>query len=235
MSQEAVDAFLGNAPFPHDAIRSRLMKQGGPGYMPPAPGSFPPLDEVVAAIRACGALPCYAFLDGTSNGEDDMHALLEGLVARGIAAMVVIPDRNWNVPDAARSRDLAHRLDQALQAAAELNIPVFIGTEMNRPGQLLVDDLSVPALCRHIPQFRRGADLLYAHSVLSRRFGLGLYSQWAEAKAPFWQDRVRLYTALGQLLSPQDDSVERAGSLLATSDIHAALQALAHRDRTDTA
>ena len=227
-STAAVDAFLGDTPFPHDAIRSRLMKQGGPGYMLPDAHSFPSLDTVIAATLACGALPCYPFVDGTSAGERDMAALLSDLTSRGIVGMVLVPDRNWNVADQDRSRDLVVRLHKTLDAAAELDVPVFIGTEMNKPGQLLVDDLRVPALAGYAEQFRRGADMLFAHTSLARKHGLGFQSEWAQEHLPARRERVRLYTSLGRLLSPLDGSVDRAAALLRTAGPQATLEELRH-------
>lgn len=223
---DAVDAFMGDTPYPHDAIRSRLMKQGGPGYMAPGPNSFPPLDSVIAATQSCGGLPCYAFVDGTSSGEQDMARLLEDLIMRGILALVVIPDRNWNVPDEERSRDLVRRLHATLDVASELDLPVFIGTEMNKPGQLLVDDLRVPALAGYARQFRQGADLLFAHTALARGYGLGFQSPWAQAELPSRRERARMYTSLGRLLKPGDDSVDRAARILLSAGPQAALDAL---------
>ncbi|MFO7695771.1 MAG: hypothetical protein R6X16_01255 [Anaerolineae bacterium] len=226
VSVDAVGAFMGDTPFPHDALRSRLMKQGGPGYVGPGPDSFPPLEAVITATRACGALPCYPFVDGTSSGEQDMAALLEDLIARGIVAMVVIPDRNWNVPDEERSRDLVRRLHDTLDTARALTLPIFIGTEMNKPGQLLIDDLLVPALSGHAAQFRDGADFLYAHTALERDYGLGFQSEWAQAELPSRRQRTQLYTALGHLLRPGDDSVARAAALLQSAGHQAGLHAL---------
>jgi len=226
LSVEAVDAFLTDTPFPHDTIRAKLMKQGGPGYMAPTPDSFPPLEDAIAATEACGALPCYPFVDGTSTGEQDMRALLTDLVSRGIVAMVLIPDRNWNVQDTARSQDLVERMNAALQAAERLDLPVFIGTEMNKPGQLLIDDLSVPALHAHSEQFKRGADMLWAHTVLERHHGLGFQSAWARAQVPSRAERAHLYTRLGSVLSPADGSVDKAASLLRSSGLRAAVEIL---------
>jgi hypothetical protein len=225
-SVSKVDAFLGDTPFPHDAIRARLMKQGGPGYMAPGPHSFPPLDAVIAATLACGALPCYPFVDGTSAGERDMAELLSDFTGRGIVGMVLVPDRNWNVAGEDRSRDLVDRLHVTLDAADELDVPVFIGTEMNKPGQLLIDDLRVPSLAEYAGQFRRGADLLFAHTALARWHGLGFQSDWAQEYLPSRCERVRFYTALGRLLSPRDGSIATAAALLRTAGPQAALDAL---------
>ncbi len=204
MAHDAVEAFLGDAPYPHDAMRAKLMKQGGVGYMAPGPDAFPALETVVAAIAACGALPCYAYLDGQSDGEADMAALLEYLVALGTLGLVVIPDRNWNVGDAARRQALVARLHATLDLARELGLPVFIGTEMNKPGQLLIDDLGVPALAPYAEQFIQGADLLHGHTVLQSLHGAGYLSEWARGWLPERRQRAAFYAALGSKLAPQE-------------------------------
>jgi hypothetical protein len=226
MPVEAVDAFLGDVPFPHDAIRGRLMKQGGPGYMAPTPDSFPPLQDAISSTVACGALPCYAFLDGTYSGEQDMSALLEDMLARGVVGMVLIPDRNWNIADKIKARDLVSRLHTTLDLARALDLPVFAGTEMNKPGQLLIDDLSVPALRDYAPDLCRGADFLFAHTALQRAKGLGYQSVWAQQWLPERRPRTRFYTALGSLLSPSDDSITRAAALMRSDGPEAALARL---------
>jgi len=55
----AVDSIIGDVPFPHDAIRARLMKRGGVGYVQPGPKTFPTFDQVNHAIISCGAIPLY--------------------------------------------------------------------------------------------------------------------------------------------------------------------------------
>jgi len=226
LERAAVGAFLGEDPFPHDAIRSKLMKQGGPGYMLPGPGSFPALDEIVDATQACGALPCYAFLDGTNRGEQDMASQLEYLIERGIVALVVIPERNWNVSDAGHAQELVQRLHQALDVAQAMDFPVFIGTEMNKPGQRQIDDLSVPALRAYARQFQQGADMLYAHTALARTGGLGYHSEWARAELPSRAQRARFYGEIGRHMRPADGSIARAASVMQSAGPRAALRAL---------
>jgi hypothetical protein len=206
MPADDVDAFLGGEPHPHDAIRSKLMKQGGVGYMAPGPDAFPPLDRVIATIAACGALPCYAFLDGQSDGEADTTALLENLIERGTLGLVVIPDRNWNVADASLQRELVGRLHATLDLAHDLGLPVFVGTEMNKPGQLQLDDLTVPAMAPYAAQFIQGADLLHAHTILQRMHGTGYLSEWAQSWLPDRRERLAFYAALGSRLQPDTRS-----------------------------
>ena len=58
-------------------VRTRLMKQGGAGYIDPTPDTFPTLGEMNRLIQACEAIPCVAWLDGLSQGEQDMDELLD--------------------------------------------------------------------------------------------------------------------------------------------------------------
>ena len=57
-------------------MRAKLMKRGGAGYAQPVAVSFPTLDDVNRMIIACGALPCFGWLDGLSNGEQRLSELL---------------------------------------------------------------------------------------------------------------------------------------------------------------
>ena len=74
--------------------RLKLIKRGGVGYVHPSPESFPPVQEVNRFVVECGALPCAAWLDGTSPGEQAIEELLELLMSQGVVALNIIPDRN---------------------------------------------------------------------------------------------------------------------------------------------
>lgn len=139
-------------------IRSKLMKQGGVGYVAPKPENFPTLQEMNAFIKGCGAIPTVAWLNGLSAGEADPEALLELHVRYGAGAVTIIPDRNWRAADAEKGARLTAALDKFLAACAKFKLPVLAGTEMNAPGQLLADDFTVPALAKHYSQLAEGAD-----------------------------------------------------------------------------
>ena len=66
-----------------NAVRAKLMKRGGVGYVQPGPDTFPPVDrhftELITGVRA---LPCATWLDGTSTGEQAIEELLDLLIAR---------------------------------------------------------------------------------------------------------------------------------------------------------
>lgn len=185
-----------------NAIRKKLMKRGGVGYVPPAAGTFPRVDEFCRLVRDCRALPCAAWLDGTSPGEQAMPELLALLIEKGAAAVNIIPDRNWNIAD---PREKAVKLDhlyRMVRLADGLDLPVQVGTEMNSPGQKLVDDFDAPELAPLREEFLRGASFIYGHGRLERSWGLGYQSPWARRHLPDRKSRNTFYTAAGRLLRP---------------------------------
>lgn len=141
-------------------IRSKTMKKGGVGYMNPDPASFPTLEEMNKFILDCGAVPTVAWLNGLSGGEADPGRLLDLHMKYGARAITLIPDRNWNYADPAKRAKMAGELDRFIAAAQERDLPILAGTEMNAPGQKLVDDFSVPELAKHLNTFIAGADAL---------------------------------------------------------------------------
>ena len=175
-----VRPLLHNSPALRDLIRSRLMKHGGVGYAQPEEGAFPPLEEVVQMTLSCGALPVAGWLDGTNDGEADPVELFEFLTSKGCVLVNIIPDRNWNVPEAERELKV-RKLHQAVAAARRLHLPILGGTEMNKPGNKFVDDFDSDALAPHLEEFRRGAHIAWGHTLLKMTAGVGYVGQWAEA------------------------------------------------------
>ena len=222
----AVDAFLGDVPFPHDAIRAKLMKQGGVGYVQPDAGTFPPLDDVVRAIVACGALPTYPWLDGLSEGEQRLEELMQLLISKGMVALAIIPDRNWNVPDPDLRAAKVSRLRELVEMARSLDLPLIAGTEMNKAGQKLVDDLEAEPLRPFRRDFIAGADFVYGHTVMQRAFGSGYQSRWAQAHLPTRGQRNAFYLAVGRLVESGPHSVARLARLGPANTPSAMLSAL---------
>ncbi|AKJ64531.1 hypothetical protein [Kiritimatiella glycovorans] len=181
-------------------IRSKLMKRGGPGYVDPDPAAFPALQEFNAFVRGCGAVPAVAWLNGRSGAEADPGALLDAAVEDGAEAVNLVPDRNFTpgVDD-----DLVKNLYAFVDAARARDLPVVAGTEMNSPGNKVVDDFDSAELAPLLPLFREGGHIFYAHSVLEREAGLGMLSDWAVRA--FGGDRAArnaFYADLGEKLSP---------------------------------
>jgi len=182
-----------------NTIRAKTMKRGGAGYVQPDAGAFPKMAEVNAFVRAVGGIPTLTWLNGLSDGERELDRLLDIAMATGVEAINIIPDRNFTpgVED-----ELVANLRAVIGLAAERGLPIVVGTEMNSPGQKFVDDFDAAELAPHVPLFLQGAWIVYAHSVLQRRYGLGYTSEWARRWFGRRAARNAFYEAFGQALKP---------------------------------
>jgi hypothetical protein len=202
MRRDEVARTMGDRVAFQNLLRARLMKKGGVGYVKPTPDSFPTVEEFHRMILPCGALPCATWLDGLSPGEQDIDELLELLIAKGIVALNIIPDRNWNLADPDMRRLKAGKLHEIVEKAAQYALPLNIGTEMNAPGNKLVDDFDAPELVPLRRPFLDGAHFIYGHTVMQRALGLGYGSAWAQGHLPARPDRNAFYTAIGRRVPP---------------------------------
>jgi len=183
-------------------IRGKTMKRGGVGYVQPEGPDFPHLDEVNKFVLAEHGIPTYTWLDGTSAGERDINEMLYVQVAAGTAAINIIPDRNWNIADPDAKKTKVENLYKVVQAARDHGLPILVGTEMNAPGQRFVDDFASPELRPLLPDFLEGAHILYAHTVLQAKAGLGYLSDWARRRFPTVVVKNTFYAELGERLWP---------------------------------
>ena len=196
---EAVLKLLADPPALEEAVRSKLVKKGGLGYEPPSPSGFPPVEEFTAWVRSCEAVPMIAWLDGTSGGEADAKRLLEVMQAAGCAALNIIPDRNWNLKDAHEAAKKRAKLAEIVAACDARGLPLNIGTEMNKRGLPLVDDLSGEALRPHRASFLRGARVLVGHSLLLRYAGFSYAGAGAAAEFPELRRKNAFFERVGGL------------------------------------
>jgi hypothetical protein len=183
-------------------VRAKLMKKGGVGYVQPGEATFPPVERLHELVSACDALPCAAWLDGTSSGEERYEELLQLLISKGVVALNIVPDRNWDIKDAATRELKTRKLYEVVQLARDLDLPLNIGTEMNSFGQKLVDDFSAPELQPVIRDFLDGAYFIYGHTVMQRHVGLGYQSEWAKSYLPMRGQRNDFYTRIGRAVPP---------------------------------
>jgi hypothetical protein len=197
---DQVAATIGDTAKFQNLVRTRLMKHGGAGYVQPSPDTFPLVEPFHEFIEACGALPCAAWLDGTSEGEQAIEELLELLVGKGAVALNIIPDRNWNIVDPDVRRLKVQKLYHVVRLADELDLPLNIGTEMNSFGQKLIDDFDATELAPLRRAFLDGAHFIYGHTALQRALGLGYQSQWARSHLPSRRERNAFYTKVGYLI-----------------------------------
>ena len=201
-SREDLRPLIKDLPKLHNLIRARLMKRGGVGYVQPGPDTFPGIDEFHEFVRGCDALPCATWLDGTSSGEKAIDELLNLLVSKGVVALNIIPDRNWNIADPELKRTKLQNLYDVVRLATALDLPLNIGTEMNAFGQKLIDDFTAPELAPVRDAFLDGAYFIYGHTLLQRAHSLGYQSQWAASHLPSRAERNRFYSAVGRKVPP---------------------------------
>lgn len=194
---EEAAALMANVPAMEETVRSKLAKRGGVGYEQPSPDAFPPVDEFIRWVLSCEAIPMVTWLDGTSEGEKDCRALLEGMRARGAAAVNIIPDRNWNVAKPEERRVKQENLRVVVETAESLGLPLCIGTEMNRAGLPFVDNLDGEALRPHKAAFTRGARILVGHMLLSRFAGYSYVGPAARAEFPEVRTRNAWFESVG--------------------------------------
>ncbi|MBA4387675.1 MAG: hypothetical protein C0404_06815, partial [Verrucomicrobia bacterium] len=134
-------ALMADMPELEESVRAKLVKRGGLGYEQPSPQAFPPVEDFIKWVSSCDAIPMLAWLDGTSGGEKDPRNFLELVTGKGIAAVNIIPDRNWNISNAETRKVKVANLRAFVEEADRMGLPVNIGTEMNKQGLPFVDNL----------------------------------------------------------------------------------------------
>ncbi len=186
-------------------IRAKTMKQGEPGYAKPDKGDFSTMADTNRFILEAGGIPTHTWLNGLSDGEQEIERLLEIAMQSGVAALNIIPDRNHT--PGVKDKKLEN-LYQVVELAEKLHLPVVVGTEMNSPGQKFVDDFDSQELSPLLGVFLKGAYIVYAHSVLQQKAGLGYTSNWAKKSFKGLAEKNEFFQKLGSLLKPeQEDSL----------------------------
>jgi len=189
-------------------MRAKLMKSGGVAYRQPDSDTFPPLDDACFMIRACGAIPASAWVNGVSAGEADVRGHIEFLVSKGIEMVNIIPDRDWNIKK--DKEYILRKTAECVAVADEMELPVIAGTEMNKEGQKFVDDFGARELAPFIGSFLRGARILYGHTLLARALDFGYISD--VALSHFGDDRRAkndFYERVGKAPIPPAEALER--------------------------
>jgi hypothetical protein len=209
-----VAAVIDDRPKFQNVVRARLMKRGGVGYVQPGPDTFPTVEAFHELVLACGALPCAAWLDGTSRGEQAIKELLQLLISKGVVALNIVPDRNWNIADPETKQLKLRKLYEIVEIARQFNLPLNVGTEMNSYGQKLVDDFDAPELAPVKEAFIEGAYFVYGHTVAQRALGLGYQSDWAKTHFSDRAQRNDFYVALGRQVRPGSAGVAHLKAMI---------------------
>lgn len=205
LGEDAGGLDLPDGPKLQGMIRTRMMKRGGVGYIQPGKGSFPQMADMNRFVLAAGGIPTHTWLDGTSDGEQAVEELLEVAMSTGAAALNIIPDRNYTASPEVDGDEKLDNLYRIVEIAEKLHLPVVAGTEMNSPGQKLVDDFESDQLLPLAPVFLKGAHIVYAHSVLQRKSGLGYTSEWARKNFPEAANRNKFFEKLGSAVGPDQE------------------------------
>ena len=203
ISENEVEISLGDRAKLHNLIRTKLLKKGGPGYIDPTPETFPSIDEFHKLILGCGALPTFAWLDGTSKGEQDIEELLLLLIDKGVVAVNIIPDRNWNINDPYVRQKKVKNLNNFIALAKSLDLPINVGTEMNSFGNKLADDFSSIELIPHHQTFLDGAFFVYGHTALQSAYEMGYQSDWSKSYLTTRQERNNFFMNVGKIILPE--------------------------------
>ncbi|MCX6345499.1 MAG: hypothetical protein NT018_10585 [Armatimonadetes bacterium] len=220
ISCDEAAALVMDTPNLHENMRAKLMKFGGVGYVSPSAGSFPSVEQVIEMALGMQAIPTATWLDGANPGESDMPAMFELLASKGVAALNIIPDRNWNIKNSDEKAAKLANLQAVVEAAREIGFPICIGTEMNKVGLPFVDDFSAPELAPFIEDFVEGANFFWGHTALARNVDIGFSSEWADHH--FGDDRLarsRFYANVGKIISPNEESLLAASNLRTGSPI----------------
>ena len=180
-------------------MRDKLIKSGGIAYQTPDASNYPPIELINQLSDQTGTLPTLVWGSGASEGEREEAVLLEFLVQKGLLGLNIVPDRSVNVPDSEKVFKLKC-LHEVVSLAAQLDLSIFIGTEMNMPGHKAVDDLTMPDLAPFKQTFMEGAYLLHAHTLLARHAGLGYRSDWSADQFADRRSRNDFYAKLGARL-----------------------------------
>ncbi|MGF1638866.1 MAG: hypothetical protein ACFCUU_17460 [Cyclobacteriaceae bacterium] len=163
-----MDDLLKNRAALEELVRAKFAKRGGFGYVQPTSETFPKVEEFFQWAQQCGAIPMESWLDGTSEGESDGKALLECSKAKGACALNLIPDRNWNISNPETKAMKMANLKDIINIANSMDMPIHIGTEMNKAGLPFVDDLNGAALKPFKETIIKGASIFIGHAVLAR-------------------------------------------------------------------
>ncbi len=123
------------------------------------------------------------------------------MIDKGAVALNIVPDRNWDIADPEVKAVKVQNLYDVVALAQELDLPLNMGTEMNSPGQKLMDDFDAPELAPVRQAFLDGAYFIYGHTIMQRKLGMGYQSEWA-SQMTTRRERNEFYTAVGKAVPP---------------------------------
>ena len=185
-----------------NTIRAKTMKRGGVGYVKPESKAFPLMADTNQFVLAAGGIPTITWLNGLSDGEKAIQELLEVALGTGAAAFNIIPDRNYT--PGVKDEKLQNLYD-VVELVEKLDLPIFVGTEMNSPGQKFVDSFDTEELKPLVGVFLKGAHIGYAHCVLQQKAAIGYTSDWADNNFETVAEKNDFFEQFGKTLDPKHE------------------------------
>lgn len=151
-------------------IRSKLLKSGGPAFIPENPEQFLDLEQIRQIILNSGGIPTYPLLADSVNGgftkfEENKGLLLETLMDKGFYSVEFIPNRNTT-----------EVLEEYSAFFVNNGFIVTFGSEHNSPDRfpLILKDKQGYQLSTLLKKINyEGACILAAHQYSKVRYGEG--------------------------------------------------------------
>ena len=143
-SGKAVESSLDDISGLENEIRGRLLKTGGPAFVPEDDSAFLEIDKVMDIIVALGGIPCYPVLLDDKNGdctdfESDFEKLRDTLKAKNIYSVELIPGRN-DINILKKFVKIFHKDDFVITFGTEHNTPALIPLKVDTRGHIDLDD-----------------------------------------------------------------------------------------------
>jgi hypothetical protein len=199
ISKKESESLISDIPKMENVVRAKFAKKGGFGYVQPSIDTFPLIDDFFSFVKSCAAIPMESWLDGTSGGESNPQKFLEVSVVRGAESLNIIPDRNWNIADEKIKAIKVANLREIVKTAVAMNLPLNIGTEMNKKGQPIVDDLQGEILKEFKKEFLTGAKIMVGHTILTRFADFDYCGEKASAQFNDKNDKNNFFELVGAL------------------------------------
>lgn len=143
-SGKPVESALDDISALENEIRGRLLKAGGPAFVPEDDNAFLEIDKVMDIIIKMGGIPCYPVLLDDKKGnctdfESDFEKLRDTLKAKNIYSVELIPGRN-DINILKQFVKVFHDDDFVITFGTEHNSPELIPLKVDTRGHIDLDD-----------------------------------------------------------------------------------------------
>jgi hypothetical protein len=182
LPRETVVSLLQDDPAMQNMVRSKLMKKGGPGYVQPDAGTFPPVERINALAVACRACPAPRGSTACRR-RAGMAELLTCWWARAWWRSTSCPTATGISPTRSRPRSSSANCTRLWRWRRRFDLPLNVGTEMNSFGQKLVDDFDARRAGAGARAFLDGAYFHLRSHGAGARAGIGLSERVGEIRA----------------------------------------------------